>query len=248
MTNLTYHERQQLAYSNLIVRYPNPEPKYEWDQRTYFDFRYGRGSMEGKRLTVDHIAVTLPHIALPAALADIKPNQTILHNSNGVLFEFECSPNCVTAFGILPDAYSYDLVLSHERMLEIVADGHTRIIRADYDWNSYGEFIFITIADPDTKFALDFYGRGYHEQRGIYYSDWHGSINMHNEFFYKDKWQVNASDEFEKLLEEYPAPFKTIQPTPRQQLFATLADLTDDDGALTELEDYDFGDDFDDLT
>lgn len=237
MTNLTYEQRQQLAYSNLLVRYPNPQPRYDWDQETYHDFQYGRGSLQGKELSIEYIQSTLPNVALPANLDQIKPSET--------WGKFECKPNCFTAFGITPDAYSYDLTISHARMTWIVNDGHTRIIRTSYDSNNYGEFIFVTIADPDTKFALDFYGRGYHEYRGIYYYDWCGSVNMHNEIFYKDKWQADLRDEFYDLLETYPAPYPKPKPDKQQQLFAVLADMTDDDGAITEMEDYDFGDWFD---
>lgn len=230
---MNYTERQNWQYGDWIVRYPNPRPKYDWDHQTYRAFDYRRGILEKQLLSLEFLRQTLPTVIFPDALTQMKPGDTLERPP----FEFECDANCFTAFGIAPPAYGYDLALPHARMLDIVNDGHTRLIRADWSSNNYGEFIFITIADPDTQFALDFFGRGYHEYRGVYYHDWHGSTGMHNAFLYNGLWEQNLQEKFTGLLTAYPAPYPRPQPSRQQQTFGLLADVLDDDGALIELED-----------
>lgn len=106
--------------------------------------------------------------------------------------------------------------------------------------NSFGEYLFVTVScrTEQPKKLYTFWGLGYHE---------------HRERWIMDTWQWYESQrKTEKLptlvkagaynqIKEWEA-FVRANATPTQQsrqaqLFELLADLTDEDGALSELED-----------
>jgi hypothetical protein len=113
----------------------------------------------------------------------------------------------------------------------------------------YGEFLFITLTRGDQHYT--FFGCGFHEQR---------------ETWIAETWRYYAAHPTQKMLEsrltateaegrlnqrqrEIEAERSSDNETPSQRaiLFALLADLTDEDGAMSELDDLgDFIDLFDD--
>lgn len=129
--------------------------------------------------------------------------------------------------------------VSHARFLEILDEPRTKVHRVEESLNNYGEYLFVTVSRPgaEKRMLMTFWGLGYHEYR---------------EHWIMDEWYwYQAMRELEKesvpreiareLIEERR---RTIQAyglentqTRRGQVFEMLADLTDEDGAYTELED-----------
>ena len=131
--------------------------------------------------------------------------------------------------------------VNQERFKEIIQDEETIIHSIEPSSNNYGEFLFVTtsrVGDRGRIF-LTFFGLGYHEYRERWLSDeW---------FWYQTEPKpglmrhILSRDEAEKQLE---IRFSDIRPhiksdtqTDRGRLFEILADLTDEDGALAELQD-----------
>lgn len=117
----------------------------------------------------------------------------------------------------------------------------TTIHNIHLDSNTYGEFIFVTLgcsANRQRSFVT-FFGLGYHESRERWITDhWY----WYTATLFSDTLQQHlALPEAQALLEQRQAeiePHITDQTqTPYGALFELLADLTDEDGALSELED-----------
>lgn len=131
--------------------------------------------------------------------------------------------------------------VNKERFDEIIDDDRTVLHNIRESSNSFGEFLFITTSRPGDqgRVAMTFYGLGYHDQRERWITaEW---------FWY----QAEAStDILQKQLDKEEAKeilkqrLESIQPyigqntqTQRGKIFEILADLTDEDGALAEMED-----------
>lgn len=131
--------------------------------------------------------------------------------------------------------------ISDSRFRALLNDPGTTIHKADLDSNNYGEFLFVTVsrAEEGRQQALTFYGYGYHEHRERWFIEewaWY-TTNL----FPKTLEQRLTRQEAEQLLEtrqQEIAPFVVKdQQTGRGKLFEMIADLTDDDGAISEMED-----------
>jgi hypothetical protein len=131
--------------------------------------------------------------------------------------------------------------ISHEHFMEIMGNERTLIHRLEDQSNEFGEFLFVTLsrAEERSRVFMTFYGLGYHEYR---------------ERWLKDEWfwyQAQASstlnlqglpkEEAEQIIQ---ARYQSVQAeaqkntqSRRGQFYEMLADLTDDDGALAEMED-----------
>jgi len=129
--------------------------------------------------------------------------------------------------------------ITHARFREIFEDETTNVHRIELSLNSYGEFLFVTLSKPDerSRHPVTFYGLGYHEYR----ERW-----IHQEWYWYQTHptmvgQTMDKDEARKLLdsrEQEIAPHtRQERQSQRAQLYEIMADLTDEDGALTELED-----------
>lgn len=133
--------------------------------------------------------------------------------------------------------------VSQERFQAILEDERTQVHEIKDSHNNYGNFLFVTTSRPGNqeRLCMTFYGLGYHEYRERWITD---------EWFW---YQSNLTPEMQgkKLsLEEVQAILKErreqIDPdinipsqSDRGRLFELLADLTDEDGAVAELEDLD---------
>lgn len=136
--------------------------------------------------------------------------------------------------------------VSQERFEAILQDDLTVIHKAQETSNMFGEFLFVTTSRQieQGRVAMTFFGYGYHEYRERWIT---------NEWYW---YQANtppdllrqqiAKDDAVKILE---GRLESIQPlmdentqTERGRLFELLADLTDEDSALAELQDL--GDDW----
>jgi hypothetical protein len=131
--------------------------------------------------------------------------------------------------------------VNQKRFQEILNDEKTIIHKIQESSNTYGEFLFVTTSRPgdQDRIGMTFYGQGYHEQRERWISkEW---------FWYETSLQPDKKQEQiekEKANELIQKHMDRIQPylhedgqTNRGKLFEFLADLTDEDGALAEMED-----------
>lgn len=108
------------------------------------------------------------------------------------------------------------------------------------DSNSFGEYLFVTVScrNEQPKKLYTFWGLGYHEYRERWIVDtwqWYESQQnvvkkpvMHKEEAYA---QIKDREEFVR------ANASPTQQSRQAQLYELMADLTDEDGALSELND-----------
>jgi len=134
--------------------------------------------------------------------------------------------------------------VDQDRFKEILNDETTQIHNITESTNTFGEFLFVTTSRPgyQGRICMTFYGNGFHEYR----ERW-----LINEWFW---YQATAKpdllreqipkDEAQEMLQGH---WDKIKPhirldtqTERGFLFETLADLTDDDGALAEFQDFEY--------
>lgn len=140
--------------------------------------------------------------------------------------------------------------VTHGRFLAFVSNERHIIHRAGVDTNSYGEFFFVTVSTPEKasdRAAFTFFGLGLHEYRDRYFTDeWHFYRSSHMP---KTNEASLILDEFMAMLSErqseVAADMSQHGQSKRGKLFEQIADLTDDDGAIAEFEDFEhlLGDD-----
>lgn len=145
------------------------------------------------------------------------------------------------AFGFNEKERLYDR-MRDERFLSLLRDEQTTVHQVTLDTNNFGEYFFVTLGrlSADTQQVMvTFFGLGFHEQRERWITEewgWYTTAPMKAR---NDKEIPKA--EAERLIQERRdqiAPYITdVQPSKRAQLFALLADLTDEDGAYSEMED-----------
>ena len=135
------------------------------------------------------------------------------------------------------------------RLLEILGSDLTTAHDISLSSNDYGEFLFVTLSQPagNDREYLTFWGLGFHEQREQWITDewqWYDSyVSRH-----KNLPTVEKTDAQAQVTARIAEVASNAQPqlrSKRAQLFELLADLTDEDGATTELEDLGIWDDGD---
>lgn len=62
--------------------------------------------------------------------------------------------------------------INHLDFLEMLAKPHICLWSARLAVNKYGQFVFVSIEDRDTKDFVDYYGQGWHEKLGHYVNSW----------------------------------------------------------------------------
>ena len=113
-------------------------------------------------------------------------------------------------------------------------------------YNSYGEFLFISLAVLNENRELEgytFYGLGYHEYRRRYITEtWE---YYKDQFFHKYKRQyakntIPISDIKQVIIERQHEieEMKKKYPEKPNQLYEFVADLTDEDAAITLMEEF----------
>jgi hypothetical protein len=125
------------------------------------------------------------------------------------------------------------------RLRAWLVDPQTTIHSMETSSNSYGEFLFVTLTRGDQHYT--FYGYGFHEQRETWITDtWRYYSTTPTK---KTLEQRLTATEAEWRLNQRQREIKADQaaddstPSERALLFALLADLTDEDGAMSELDD-----------
>lgn len=138
--------------------------------------------------------------------------------------------------------------LTHERFQALLADRRTIVHQAQVTSNLYGEYLFITLSRPSGKArtAFTFYGIGFHEQRERWIVDTWSWYEAHE----RVPSTTLTKAEVQRLIAERQAEIGPAigesKQSKRAQFFEMLADLTDEDGALAEIEDLEYlGFDFD---
>ncbi len=141
--------------------------------------------------------------------------------------------------------------VSEARFKELLEDERTAIHRVELSANNYGEFLFVTLSQPEAvsqpvgerKSVVTMFGLGYHEYRERWLTEewfWYEAFS-HSELLE----QTMTKEEVEEILRERReeiSPYLADRVQSRRgKLFEMLADLTDDDGAIAEMEDL--GDD-----
>lgn len=131
--------------------------------------------------------------------------------------------------------------ISHQRFLEMLQDPKHKINTIVESGNAYGEFLFVTISREDNgqKLIITFYGLGYHEYRDRWFMDeWHWYQTYANSE--SCKGEISKDDALKQIeaqkIEILPYAEKATQ-SEAGYFFEMLADLTDDDGAIGELDD-----------
>lgn len=131
--------------------------------------------------------------------------------------------------------------ITHKRFLEMLNDPDTKIHTTKESVNSYGEFLFVTVSrdNKGKKVVMTFYGLGFHEYRDRWFTDeWHWYQTYANSE--SCKGEISRGDAIKQIEERkdeiLPYAEKSIQ-SEAGYLFETIADLTDDDGAIAEFDD-----------
>ena len=131
--------------------------------------------------------------------------------------------------------------VDQERFDEIFNDDQTLIHEIKDSSNNFGEFTFVTTSRPGegSRISMTFYGLGYHEYRERWITDewfWYQANPIPDPL----RKKLDKGEAREMLLARMESILPKVQPgtqTDRGKLFETLADLTDEDGALAEFHD-----------
>ena len=156
--------------------------------------------------------------------------------------ESDHKPTPGEEFGFTRQEQLFDRV-SHERLLAFLDDETTTVHRVEESYNNYGEFMFVKISRPgqERRIWMTFWGQGYHEQRERWLADeW---FYFRPNVFSGDEEQVLDTAEVKQHLHDRHDMVqgyarRTTQPE-RGKLFEALADLIDEDGACSEMQDLD---------
>jgi hypothetical protein len=147
------------------------------------------------------------------------------------------------AFG-LSDTETLFNRFGETRLRTLLDQPDIQVHSAQVDSNSYGEFLFITLSREyqGKRQVLTCFSLGYHESRETW-------IQKGWSFYQSDETTQLLREEVSKaqvqaLLEERRAAVaawakEVDAPSQRALLFSLLADLTDEDGAYSELEELD---------
>ncbi|MCB2160482.1 hypothetical protein KQH40_00180 [bacterium] len=131
--------------------------------------------------------------------------------------------------------------ISDDRLKEILANPNTVFHNFEINQNNYGEFLFLTASRGvgQDRICMTFWGLGYHEYR----ERW-----IHKEWFWHqtptdfvDPSKKLSQEDSQKLLdgrrEEITHHLDSHEQSEQGKLFEALADMTDDDAALAEMQD-----------
>jgi len=139
--------------------------------------------------------------------------------------------------------------MSHKRFLAILGDDKTRIHNVVVSTNTYGESLFVTVSRMASgeRQGITFWGLGFHESRERWLKDewrWYevrSDTKALRGTLTKDEAQTLIQNRREDV-EHWSAGSKQSS---RGKLFEMLADLTDEDGAYSEMKDLGWPDDVD---
>lgn len=131
--------------------------------------------------------------------------------------------------------------VSQERFQKILADDLTIVHSIQETSNNYGEFLFVTASRPGDqgRIAMTFYGLGYHEYRERWITkEWFWYQTDATPDLLQHRMEKEKAKQLLERRSEDIGPYVSKQTqTKRGELFELLADITDEDGAIAEMED-----------
>ena len=147
-------------------------------------------------------------------------------------------PKPAEEFGLTEREQLFDRV-SHTRFLALLEEPATTVHQLEKSYNNHGEYLFVTLSRPGTnrRIYITFWGLGYHEYRERWIVDewsWYQSLRELESESVPRETARELIEERRKALQAYG---QENNQTRRGQVFEMLADLTDEDGAYTEMED-----------
>ncbi len=154
------------------------------------------------------------------------------------------------AYGFTEREKLFDRI-TDRRFQEILAQPQTTIHEISLSTNSYGEFLFVSTSRPlgQGRAAITFFGLGLHEQRDRWIVDewfWYDSTVTPERLAQSVDYET-AQDILRDRRHDVDISAAGHVQTRRGELFDTLADLTDDDGAIADFDDFEVLLDDDDL-
>lgn len=134
--------------------------------------------------------------------------------------------------------------ISDQRLEEILTTPDTKIHDIHLDSNNFGNFLFLTTTKgpAQERVRMTFWGLGYHELRErwilhewFWYQSLVGSGDLADNFTAAEA--LAQLEERRELLQQYA---EGSQQTELGEMFEIIADLTDDDAAMAEMQDLGF--------
>lgn len=140
-------------------------------------------------------------------------------------------------------------VIHHRRLLALLNQPEVQVRRVELSLNAFGEYLFITLTCGTGvgRRSLTFYGLGYHEYRERWATDgwqWY-QTDVNRQLPTLSKMEVLRQLEERRVWCEVQGA-DAVPPSRRAEIFGMIAEISDEDGALTDLEDFGwwlFGDD-----
>jgi len=151
-------------------------------------------------------------------------------------------------FGFTEQEQLYERI-SDKRFRAILADERSAIHNVEVSSNTFGEFLFVTVSQPveQERQFVTFWGAGYHEYRERWLTTewrWYDTQQFHHMIPQKITPE-DAQALIQARLDEIAPTVTPAAQSKRAQLYEKIADLTDEDGAISELEDLGVWDDED---
>lgn len=142
------------------------------------------------------------------------------------------------AFGLTEREDLYDLVRD-ARFRELLQRQDIDVVEAHVDTNSFGEYLFVTLRRQHhgQTYCISCYGLGFHEQREQWITDhwrWYSANVRTGIPLSKQRILETIQQRKDEIT---PDALQLEAPSQRALLFSLIADLTDEDGALSELND-----------
>jgi hypothetical protein len=130
--------------------------------------------------------------------------------------------------------------VSDARFRALIEDERTTIHKVELSSNSYGEFLFVTASRPagESRAVAVFWGYGLHDYRDRWLKDewfWYEAPS-YQEMMEQTLSREEAQERLEQRLEEITPYIGSQHQSERGRIFEMLADMTDEDGALADLE------------
>lgn len=141
----------------------------------------------------------------------------------------------------LTDKEASRLRVTDERLKEILAKPNTTAHAIKLSTNTFGEFLFLTASrgSGQHRICMTFYGLGYHEYRERWINnEWFWYQSQESMVDIKTKLPgEEVTEKLEQRFAEISSYLSDNTQTELGRMFEALADMTDDDAALAEMQD-----------
>jgi len=131
--------------------------------------------------------------------------------------------------------------VSKDRFQELINEDNTLIHKVNESSNNFGDFMFVTTSRPGDqgRIRMTFYGLGYHYYRERWITEeWYWYQTKADPDLTRTRLEKEEVQELlDHRMEELKPYLSKDTQTNRGKLFEFLADLTDEDGALAQIQD-----------